>query len=338
MPGKNLIIGILAVTGILLFGGVYLVSRNQRPPEKIQLMPENSWKTGAVNGSATLLEFGDFQCPSCQVYEQVVKKLLADNKQQLTFVFRHFPLPQHANAKNAAYAAEAAGTMGKFWEMYEKLYEQQTEWSDLSDAQAKFGEYAEGMGLDKGKFLEAMKSEAVRAKVEQDLNDGLGLQINSTPTFYLNGEKMIIPDSPEKFNILVNAKVTPVIAHGHADISVIIDNKPVSLGKSEGILHLINKGAPISEIIEPLGVKWQDKCLETEGKKYCPGGNKELVMYVNGLPSVQNEKYAVNDLDKILIIYGNYGQMQIQSHIKAVGDKACIYSEKCPERGPAPQE
>jgi protein-disulfide isomerase len=339
MPGKNLIIGILAVTGIMLFGGIYLVSRNQKPPEKVQLILDNSWKTGAENGTTTLLEFGDFQCPSCQIYESVVKQLLANNKQQLTFVFRHFPLPQHSNAKDAAYAAEAAGTMGKFWEMYEKLYEQQTEWSGLTDAPAKFAEYAESMGLDKAKFLEEMKSEAVIKKVQQDLDDALNLQINSTPTFYLNGEKMQIPDSPEKFNILVNAKVTPVTKHGHADISVVINNKPADLGKSEGILHLVNKGAAISDLIEPLGIKWQDKCLETaDGKKYCSGGNNDLVMYVNGLPSVQNENYAVNDLDKILVIYGNYGQTQIQSYIKSVSDKACIYSEKCPERGPAPQE
>lgn len=140
-----------------------------------------------------LVEYGDFQCPGCAAAHPNVKDLLAEYSNKISFVFRHFPLTSiHPNARAAAAAAEAAGLQGKFFAMHDLLYENQTDWQNADAAQRTtlFTSYAESLGLDLEKFKNDLSSADINQKISFDQEIGKRLGVNSTPTFYLNGEKL----------------------------------------------------------------------------------------------------------------------------------------------------
>src|SRR5581483_190972 len=92
-------------------------------------------KITSTNTKVTIIEFADFQCPACGQAHPALKQILEEYKGKVTFIYRHFPLPQHQNAILAAKASEAAGEQGKFWEMHDMLYEKQNEWSESNNAE-----------------------------------------------------------------------------------------------------------------------------------------------------------------------------------------------------------
>jgi protein-disulfide isomerase len=198
--GKDtkIILGVILATAVIIFGGIFLTSKSQNKPTTTAnpslLIKENSYKVTALNEKAVLVEFGDLQCPACGAYHPLIMEAKEEFKDSLTYVFRHFPLSQHKNAKAAAYALEAAGVQNKYWEMQDKLYATQSEWSNLANPNEIFLEYAIEFGLDKDKFTKDMNDPALKKKVEDDLADGTLLRVDSTPTFYLNGEKISFQD------------------------------------------------------------------------------------------------------------------------------------------------
>ena len=146
---------------------------------------------GAKQGKVTLVEFGDFQCPACGAYEPIVRQVLADNKDSLTVVFRHFPLYQlHRNALLAAKASEAAAVQGKFWEMHDILYDKQEEWGEALNARDFITSYATTIGLDTVKFSKDIDTQAIEDKILAEYKEGTNLGIQGTPTFFLNGKKV----------------------------------------------------------------------------------------------------------------------------------------------------
>lgn len=182
------------------------------------LVPQNSNETGGIeNGNylsaspsakVTLIEFGDYECPACVIYSPFVKQLLTDFAGRMNFVFRNFPLNQHANAMVAAQAAEAAGLQGKFWQMHDKLYESSNDWSNSSDAKGIFVGYAQTLGLNIDKFKTDIDSQAVKNTIENDINDGNLIKLTETPTFYLNGIKIEnLSGSYADFKKIVNGQL-----------------------------------------------------------------------------------------------------------------------------------
>jgi protein-disulfide isomerase len=153
-----------------------------------------------------MIEYGDFECPACGVYAPIVERLVAtDASTTLRLVFRHFPLPQHANAPLAAQASEAAAMQGKFWDMYRLLYANQADWVNLSDPHSIFDGYAEQVGLDMTKFKADIDSTAAKAAVVADQTEGEHIGIDQTPTFFVNGKAVINPQSYEAFQALIEA-------------------------------------------------------------------------------------------------------------------------------------
>lgn len=160
---------------------------------------------GPKNASVTMIEYGDFQCPACGAYFPLVKRLTQEASTTLRLVFRHFPLAQHANAPITAQASEAAALQGKFWEMYDMIYENQAEWSNLPDAHATLIGYAQKLGLDMVKFKADLDSSAVKDAVAADADEGHKIGINATPTFFINGKVIANPQSYEAFKALIEA-------------------------------------------------------------------------------------------------------------------------------------
>ncbi len=160
---------------------------------------------GLPSSSVTLIEYSDYQCPACGVYHPIVKQLVEAYKDKITFVLRNFPLPQHPNEMPAASAAEAASLQGKFWDMYDAIYDGQSSWSNLdtSAAEAVFRGYAEKIGLDMAKFDADLGSDAVDAKIDMDRESGVKAGVNKTPSFFLNGQP-IDPRSYDEFKQFID--------------------------------------------------------------------------------------------------------------------------------------
>jgi protein-disulfide isomerase len=108
----------------------------------------------------------------------------------MRFVFRHFPLEMHKHARTAAYAAEAAGNQGRFWEMHDIIYQNQKNWEKAEDARPLFIQYARDLKLDADQLSRDMDSPAVQARVTADYNRGIALGVTGTPTLFMNGRQM----------------------------------------------------------------------------------------------------------------------------------------------------
>ncbi len=148
---------------------------------------------GKVGSKVTLIEYGDFQCPPCGNIYPVVKSISNQYKDQLQYIFRNFPIPDlHPNAKAAAASAEAAGLQGKYWEMHDKLFESQNDWSNLSSSERIkfFDNLAKGLGLDMKKFDADMSTAAITSKINYDIALGDKQSVQGTPSFILNGKKL----------------------------------------------------------------------------------------------------------------------------------------------------
>ena len=158
------------------------------------------WAVGT--GKAVLIEYSDFQCPACGAYYPLLNKLIEEHGSEFTFVYRHFPLQQHLNAIPAAYAAEAAGKQGKFWEMHSVIFNHQQEWSSAGNINELLLSYADGLRINLEQFKNDLRSAEVKDKVGNDYRGGINAGINSTPTFFLNGKK-IQPRSYKEFIDLI---------------------------------------------------------------------------------------------------------------------------------------
>ncbi len=170
----------------------------------VSAISANDWAKGAANSKVSLIEYSDFQCPACASYFPIVKQVMERYGNEITFAYRHFPLPQHENAVAAAIAAEASGIQGKFWEMHDLLFENQTEWESLADAQPIFTTYATTLGLDLTKFAADSARSELETKVVTSAQQADNAGVSATPTFFLNGKK-IMPRNYDDFSSQIEA-------------------------------------------------------------------------------------------------------------------------------------
>lgn len=166
------------------------------PPET--LVRPDSPTLGAADAPVTLVEFLDPECESCAAFAPAVKKILKDYDGKVRLVVRYMPL--HPNSMKAANLTEAAGEQGKYWEMQQLLFQKQPEWGERHgaphsapkpDVDALFEKYAAELGLDKAKTSSAIRENRFREKLERDLRDGRTLGVRQTPTFFVNGRKLL---------------------------------------------------------------------------------------------------------------------------------------------------
>src|SRR3989344_5619561 len=188
---------------VVLLVGIMLVFRPAGAPnvdlpddaKELLAITPNDHISGDTNASTTLIEYSDLQCPACRAYAPIIEaalaKITATGSTTVRFVYRHFPLTTiHPKALPSAYAAEAAGMQGKFFEMAKIVFEKQDEWAKSLSADELFAYYAKSLNLDAARFAADMKSPAVIARVEHDQAVALKLGLNSTPTFFINGKQL----------------------------------------------------------------------------------------------------------------------------------------------------
>lgn len=159
---------------------------------------------GPQNAPLQLVEYADFECPSCKLYYPLVKQLQKDFQGKLLFVYRFFPLSNiHPNAVNAAEAAYAANQQGKFWEMHDKLFDTQDDWATSSTARDIFVTYAQQLGLNVDQFKTDFNASSTEKFIKDAENADLDLGLNGTPTFFLNGKEITLPGSYDAFKQLL---------------------------------------------------------------------------------------------------------------------------------------
>lgn len=203
---------IIAVLVIALSGALFLWKRSGATPasssstfatdvtnppaatnNSAQTQPQPADTAGAtrpnvkVSSPVVLEEYGDYQCPPCgQLYPEL-KEIEKEYGNQVQIVFHHFPLMKiHKNALMAAHAAEAARNQNKFWEMHDRLYRNQKEWSELADPRPVFIDYAKQLGLKIDQFSNDLGSNMIDQRISADMQRGSAIGVTGTPTVFLD--------------------------------------------------------------------------------------------------------------------------------------------------------
>ncbi len=162
-------------------------------PEPLSIIPpvtSNDWSLGPSNAQVTILEYADFQCPYCAQLNPILKKVVADNPQDVRLVYRFYPLSGiHDKALTAAQAAEAAGLQGKFWEMHDALFSNLVTWNPMAmnDFLSWLSDQARTLGLDVNKFNSDLVTPAVVNTVQDAQRAAEGIGLPGTPFIFLNG-------------------------------------------------------------------------------------------------------------------------------------------------------
>jgi protein-disulfide isomerase len=189
---------IVAVVGLVTVGAGITLYFAKRPPATLIPKAMASRKErgeevhvrGPANAAVTLEEYGDFQCPPCGGLEAPLQQIERDYASSLRVIFRNFPFTNHEHAHEAAYAAEAAGLQGHFWEMHDLLYREQAIWAKTKDVQPLFDSYAGMIGLNLERFKKDAGGEQVKTKVESDRERGEELGVKNTPTIFINSQSI----------------------------------------------------------------------------------------------------------------------------------------------------
>jgi protein-disulfide isomerase len=194
-----LAVGVAAGAAVFLSRSADSSAENAATPAHVEIKGGVHFR-GSEKPQLTLVEFGDYQCPSCGAYHPFVKEILSRYPQKLRLEFHHYPLISiHPNSMAAAIAAEAAGEQGHYWEMHDALFEHQQEWSGNPNAQEQFVSLAGRLGLDTNKFMASMKSPVLQERILKDVAQAQDLKVQAVPTFFINGEQTHIKLSMEDF-------------------------------------------------------------------------------------------------------------------------------------------
>src|SRR4029079_17865734 len=157
---------------------------------------------GPASAKVTVVAFSDFQCPFCSRAVPVMKQIEDEYKSKVKIAFKQLPLPFHDKAHLAAEAALAANEQGKFWQMHDKLFANQQALDRPS-----LEKYAEELGLNMTKFKAALDSGKFKAKVDADAKEGADVGATGTPTFFINGTKVVGAQPFESFKSTIDAEL-----------------------------------------------------------------------------------------------------------------------------------
>lgn len=162
----------------------------------------------APDGKVTFVEFLDFECGGCRAAYPLIEQLRQEYTGRVTFVVRHFPIRSHFNGERAARAVEAAGQQGKFEQMYQRMFQTQSEWGNKQEpADAVFRGFAADLGLDLPAYDTAYNDPATLDRIREDAADGQALGVQGTPSFFVNGQQ-IKPKSYADFSKAVDAALS----------------------------------------------------------------------------------------------------------------------------------
>lgn len=182
------------VTGVVLMSvlvsGVLLAKKSSEPVSAARELQGPKIK-GPASAPVEIIEYSDFQCPACQRAQAVLHAIEEKYPGQVRFVYRHFPLSGHQWSGIAHQAAECAAGQNRFWEYHDLLFKNQLLWATPQNPADTFIRYAQELGLNLDAFGACLTDEAVKGRIQAEKQSGLDSKVNSTPTFFINGERVV---------------------------------------------------------------------------------------------------------------------------------------------------
>lgn len=164
---------------------IYRLEVRASDPVRYTPIGSENLKTCDEDCPITVIEYSEFECPYCRAVQPTIQKLLSEYQGKVRWVIRDFPIYVHRNAKPAAIAARCAKEQGKYWEMYQALFERQ-----YALSYADFLQYGKKIGLYLPAFEKCLAfPEKVEKIIDENYESGKKLKITGTPTFFINGRK-----------------------------------------------------------------------------------------------------------------------------------------------------
>lgn len=228
---QNLTVPIAIVIAGILIGGALIYSRGGQPagtqniPTALNetdgrqtdgianVSADDDAFLGKENAPVTIIEFSDFQCPFCRKFMQEtlpqIKKEYIDTG-KARFVYRDFPLVQiHSGATPAAEGAECAREQGKFWELHDKIFNEQEKQGQgtIQFTAQDVKTWASQIGLNASKFNQCLDSGTYRQEVEKDVADGLAVGVTGTPSIFVNGRLIVGAQPFAAFKVVIDEEL-----------------------------------------------------------------------------------------------------------------------------------
>ena len=206
---KNHTWTIVGVVAVLLLVGSFVYSNNAANKANEGITFSEHVK-GNPEAAVVLAKYSDFQCPACAQGAVVVNDILSQYGEQVRFEYNHFPLITiHPAAIPAAKAAEAAGQQGKFFEMHDKIFENQSVWGNAASPNVYFEQYAEEIGLDIALYKRHLNASVIEDKIMGEFREAQQAGFTGTPTFTLNGQRMQFASYNEMIELIEAAIGVP---------------------------------------------------------------------------------------------------------------------------------
>lgn len=193
---RSCLTGILLV--VLLAGAIFFIKRNRPapmlPPKPVSGTPQLLKVHGPETAPVKMVEYSDFECPSCRVAQADIQRFFKDYPGKIQLTFKHFPLTSHRWSLYAHQAAECMNRQGKFWPYHDKIYEKQQEWAPSNVPPVEIlARYVRELGGDVDQFGKCMADVAVTQGIYAEKTEGNTLQVNATPTLFLGGDRFVGP-------------------------------------------------------------------------------------------------------------------------------------------------
>lgn len=221
-----LIPGAILVAGVLVAGAVFYSNnsgiKTANPlggPDKligkIEVSADDDAFLGPAKAKVTIIEFSDFQCPFCRSFWREtlgqIKNEYIDSGKSVKFVYRDFPLSSiHPLAQKYAEAAECADDQNKYWEMHDKIFEEQDKLGQGTISAYGVNDikkWAEELGLNDSEFNQCLDSGKYAAEVKKDFEDGSRAGANGTPTIFINGQVVVGAQPFESFKAIIDEEL-----------------------------------------------------------------------------------------------------------------------------------
>jgi len=160
---------------------------------------------GKEDALVTIVEFSEYQCPFCKRYvDQTYFKIWEKYGDSLRYIFQDYPLAFHSHAQKLAEAARCAGEQDKYWQMHDLLFEMREEWVEKQDIVQNLTSYAQRLALNVDQFDNCLSSGKFTQAVKDSFALGQEVGVSGTPTFFINGRKLVGAQPFENFAKIID--------------------------------------------------------------------------------------------------------------------------------------
>ncbi len=170
------------IFGIKAFNQTFRANKQSSDSAKVK---------GSKNAPIKIVEYVDFQCPSCAKGAQYIKNFMKTNSDKVQVELKYFPLDMHQHSFMASRYAECASIQGKFWEFQDLVFERQDQWKGLVSAMSVFDAISQEIGVDMIQLNTCLHDQKIDQLIEQNKAEGKQQGVQSTPSYFINGKMFV---------------------------------------------------------------------------------------------------------------------------------------------------